>query len=62
MEYSLPVALGVVIALVALGSAGLLASGMMAQRTVLMMVAPSMLVFGLVAFAIGVKHGEYRAG
>jgi hypothetical protein len=34
---------------------------MMATRTVLMMVAPSMLVFGAVALAIGVKHGEWRA-
>jgi hypothetical protein len=28
---------------------------------VLMMVAPSMVVFALVAFGIGVKHGEFRA-
>jgi len=27
-----------------------------------MMVLPSMIVFAAVAFAIGVKHGEYRAG
>ncbi|EMA71684.1 hypothetical protein C462_05455 [Halorubrum distributum JCM 13916] len=27
-----------------------------------MMVVPSMLVFGALAFAIGVKHGEFRAG
>jgi len=26
-----------------------------------MMVAPSMLVFGLIAFALGMKHGEYRS-
>jgi hypothetical protein len=26
-----------------------------------MMVAPSMLVFGLLAFGLGVKHGEFRA-
>jgi hypothetical protein len=26
-----------------------------------MMVAPSMVVFGLVMMVIGVKHGEYRA-
>lgn len=33
----------------------------MNQQTVLMMVLPAMLVFGLIALVIGVKHGEYRA-
>ena len=33
----------------------------MTTGTILMMVAPSMLVFGLLAFGLGVKHGEYRA-
>lgn len=61
MEYSLPVALGAVIALVVLGVVGLLTADVMRQGTVLMMVAPSMLVFGVLSFAIGVKHGQYRA-
>lgn len=61
MQVTLPVALGAVLAVVVLGVAGLIASGMMAIRTTLMMVAPSMLVFGLLAFGIGVKHGEFRA-
>jgi hypothetical protein len=60
MEYSLPVALGALIGVVVLGVAGLIASGVMPLRVTLMMVAPSMLVFGLIAFAIGVKHGEFR--
>lgn len=61
MEFSLPVALAVLLGIVAVGVGGLAASGVMAASTVLMMVAPSMLVFGLVAFALGMKHGEYRA-
>ena len=61
MEFTLPVALGSVLAIVVLGVAGLVAGGMMAMRTTLMMVAPSMFVFGLLAFGLGVKHGEYRA-
>lgn len=48
------------VALIAVGVLGLIATGMMATRTVLMMVTPSMVVFGLLSLAIGVKHGEYR--
>jgi hypothetical protein len=61
MEFSLPVSLGALLAIVVVGVAGLVGGGMMALRTTLMMVAPSMLVFGLLAFALGMKHGEYRA-
>ncbi|MFC7177150.1 DUF7333 family protein [Halosegnis marinus] len=34
----------------------------MATGTILMMVAPSMLVFGLVCLALGARYGEHRAG
>ena len=34
----------------------------MGGSTVLMMVLPSLVIFGLLALALGVKHGEYRAG
>lgn len=61
MEFTLPVSLGALLAIVVVGVAGLAGSGMMALETTLMMVAPSMLVFGLVAFALGAKYGEYRA-
>jgi ribulose 1,5-bisphosphate synthetase/thiazole synthase len=47
--------------LVGIGTGALIAAPMMATRTVLMMVLPSMLVFGGLCLAIGVKHGEYRA-
>jgi hypothetical protein len=33
----------------------------MDTSTVLMMVLPSIVVFGLVVLALGVKHGEYRS-
>ena len=63
MEFSLPVALGVLVVAVAAGLGGLIAAPIpMGTDTILMMVAPSMLVFGLVAFGLGVKHGEHRAG
>lgn len=61
MEFNLPVALGALLAVVVVGVGGLLVSGVMSAGTVLMMVAPSTLVFGLLAFWLGVKHGEFRA-
>jgi len=60
MEFSLPVSLGVLLAVIVVGVAGLVGGGMMPLRTTLMMVAPSMAVFGLLAFGLGVKHGEFR--
>jgi ABC-type dipeptide/oligopeptide/nickel transport system permease subunit len=62
MELNLPVSVGILVAIIALGTGGLLAGGMMTLETVLMMVLPSMVVFAAIVFAIGVKHGEYRAG
>jgi hypothetical protein len=62
MDFDLPKSLGLLFLIVALGIAGLVGGGMMPLRTTLMMVLPSMLVFGLVAFGLGMKHGEYRTG
>ncbi len=62
MEFTLPVSLGTLLAIVGVGVAGLAGSGTMALDTTLVMVESSMLVFGLVAFALGMKHGEYRGG
>jgi len=62
MEFTLPATAGVLIALIAVGTGGLVASNVMPTNVVLMMVTPSMLVFAAVCAAIGVKHGEYRAG
>jgi hypothetical protein len=62
MDYDLPRAGGILLLIVVLGVGGLIGGNMMQTSTVLVMVAPSMLVFAVVAFALGVKHGEYRAG
>jgi len=62
MQFSLPVSLGGLLAIVAVGTAALVGSGMMDLETTLMMVTPSMLAFGLIAFALGMKHGEFRSG
>ena len=61
MDFSLPTSLGVLLLIIVIGVAGLVGGGMMPLETILMMVAPSMLVFGLIAFALGMKHGEYRS-
>lgn len=61
MELNLPVSVGVLAVIVAAGIGGLIAGDMMSTDTVVMMVAPSMVVFAAVVFVIGVKHGEYRA-
>jgi len=53
----------VVVIAVGVGSLILAPSSMipMSPFTVLMMVAPSMAIFGAIMLGIGVKHGEYRA-
>ncbi|MFC7173613.1 hypothetical protein ACFR97_03725 [Haloplanus litoreus] len=49
-----PLAVIVAVATVAL-------TAVMAPSTVFMMVLPSMIVFSIVAFFFGLKHGEFRA-
>jgi hypothetical protein len=61
MEFDVTRTAAVFVAIIAVGIAALLAAPMMGDRTVLMMVAPSMAAFGLVCLGLGVKHGEYRA-
>ena len=61
MKYDLARALGLLAAIIVVGVGGLLVGDVMSGTVVLMMVLPSMVVFALVAFAVGVKHGEYRA-
>jgi hypothetical protein len=60
MEFNLPVTAAALLAIVAVGTVALIGMGFMATSTVLMMVTPSMLVFGAIALFLGVKHGEYR--
>ena len=61
MNFDLPRAVGLVALLIAVGTAGLIGSGMMPLQPTLMMVLPSMIVFGAIVFAVGMKHGEFRA-
>lgn len=61
MKFNLPVAAGIVVAIIAIGAAGLVPMPGMGPQTIFMMVVPSMVVFAAVVFVIGVKHGEYRA-
>ncbi|WP_123621297.1 hypothetical protein [Halorubrum sp. CSM-61] len=61
MEFDLPRAVGIVALIVVLGTLGVAFGTPMALSTTLMMVLPSMVVFGAVAFVVGMKHGEFRA-
>jgi hypothetical protein len=61
MEFTTGTTAGLFVAIVALGVGALIVAPMMQASTVLMMVLPSMAVFGLITLAIGVKHGAYRA-
>ncbi|PSP43772.1 hypothetical protein BRC68_05495 [Halobacteriales archaeon QH_6_64_20] len=60
MEFDRTTTLGIFAVLIVIGAGGLLVSGVMATSTVLMMVLPAMIVFGLVCLAIGVRYGEHR--
>lgn len=60
MEFNRTTTLGIFAALIVIGVGALLLSGVMAASTILMMVLPAMVVFGLVCLAIGVQYGEYR--
>ena len=62
MEFDLTKTAAIFVAIIIVGVGGLAASGVMATSTVMMMVAPSMVVFGLVCLGLGVKYGEHRAG
>jgi len=61
MEFDLPRAAGLLALIVAVGVGGIAGSGVMGTGTVLTMVAPMKAIFGLIAFLIGMKHGEFRA-
>lgn len=61
MEFDRNTTLAVFLALVVVGVGGLAGSGVMATGTVLMMVLPSVLVFGGICLFLGIRYGEYRA-
>ena len=62
MEFDLTKTAVAFVALIAVGVGGLVAMDVMPTRIVMMMVAPSMVAFGLVCLGLGVKFGEHRAG
>jgi hypothetical protein len=61
MEFDLTKTVLIFAVLVAVGAAALLGMGVMATSTVLMMVTPAMVVFGVICLELGVKHGEHRS-
>jgi len=67
MGFDLVKTIGAFVLLVAIGIGGLFVlpeltpMTPMATSTILMMVLPSMAIFGAIMLAVGVKHGEYRA-
>ena len=60
MEFDRKTTIGLFVAIIAVGTLGVMP--MMTTSTVLMMVLPSMAVFGLITLLLGVKHGQYQAG
>lgn len=62
MEFDSKTAGGLFLGVIVLGIAGLIFAPIpMTTSTILMMVLPSMVIFGLIMFAIGLGHGSYRA-
>jgi len=60
MDFDFVRSVGILVAITAIGTVGLTGSGVMPPGTVFMMVLPSMIAFAVVAFVLGMKHGEYR--
>jgi hypothetical protein len=58
MEFDFVRSVGVLVLIVAVASVALTA--VMTPTTVFMMVLPSMIAFAVVAFFLGMKHGEFR--
>ena len=59
MEFDRKTTIGLFVGLIVLGTLGVMP--MMTTSTVLMMVLPSMAVFGLIVLLLGMKHGQYQA-
>jgi uncharacterized membrane-anchored protein YitT (DUF2179 family) len=58
MEFDFARSVGPLVVIVAVATVAL--TFMMTPSTVFMMVLPSMIVFSIVAFFLGMKHGEYH--
>ncbi len=61
LKFNLPISIGIIVAIIAAGVLGMWQAEMMTEDTLFMMVLPSMVIFAVINFVIGVKHGEYRA-
>ena len=59
MEFDFTRSVAPLVAIVAI--AGVALTTVMTASTVFMMVLPSMIVFSVIAFFLGMKHGEFRA-
>ena len=59
MEFDFTRSVVPLVVIVAVASIGL--TSVMQPSTVFMMVLPSMIVFSIIAFFFGMKHGEYNA-
>ncbi|GAB7013082.1 DUF7333 family protein [Halolamina salina] len=59
MEFDFTRSVAPLVVIVAVATVAL--TSMMTPSTVFMMVLPSMIVFSVVAFFLGLKHGEFRA-
>ncbi|MGB9933209.1 DUF7333 family protein [Haloarcula amylolytica] len=59
MDFDFVTAVAPLVAIVAVATVAL--TSMMGRSTVFMMVLPSMIVFSVIAFFFGMKHGEFRA-
>jgi hypothetical protein len=60
MEYDFVRSVAPLVLIVAVATAVLPAMTPMQLPTVMMMVLPSMVVFSVLAFFLGMKHGEFR--
>jgi hypothetical protein len=60
MEFDFTRSVGPLVAIVAVAAVAL--TSVMEPPTVFTMVLPSMIVFSVVAFFLGMRHGEFRAG
>ncbi|CDK39167.1 hypothetical protein [Halorubrum sp. AJ67] len=59
MEFDFARSVGPLVVIVAIATAALTA--VMTPSTVFMMVLPSMIGFSIIAFFLGMKHGEFQA-
>jgi hypothetical protein len=59
MEFDFTRSVAPLVVIVAVATVAL--TSMMTPSTVFMMVLPSMIVFSIVAFFLGMKHGDFRA-